>query len=194
VSSPTPDDATRLLRRAGEGDRSAAAELLPLVYEQLRALAARKMAGEKPGHTLQATALVHEAFLRLVGPGGDGWDNRAHFYVAAAEAMRRILIESARRKGRRKHGGDWRRLTLDSVDLAADDVPIEEIVSVDEAIRRLEKRDARMAQIVRLRFFVGLDPAEIAALLGVTDRTVRRDWAVARAWLYRDLEDAAPRR
>jgi RNA polymerase sigma factor (TIGR02999 family) len=104
--------------------------------------------------------------------------------------MRRILIESARRKGRRKRGGDWRRLTLDSVDLVADEPPIEEIVSVDEAIRRLEKKDGRMATVVRLRFFAGLDPAEIAALLGVTDRTVRRDWAVARAWLYRDLEGA----
>jgi len=188
VRTPSPDDATRLLRRAGEGDRSAAEELLPLVYEQLRALAARKMAGEKAGHTLQATALVHEAFLRLVGDGRDAWDNRAHFYVAAAEAMRRILIESARRKGRRKRGGDWRRLTLDSVDLVADEPPIEEIVSVDEAIRRLEKKDGRMATVVRLRFFAGLEPTEIAALLGVTDRTVRRDWAVARAWLYRDLE------
>ena len=190
VPTPSSDDATRLLRRAGEGDRSAAEELLPLVYEQLRALAARKMAGEKAGHTLQATALVHEAFLRLVGDGRDVWDNRAHFYVAAAEAMRRILIESARRKGRRKRGGDWRRLALDSVDLVADEPPIEEIMSVDEAIRRLEKKDGRMATIVRLRFFAGLEPAEIAALLGVTDRTVRRDWKVARAWLYRDLEGA----
>lgn len=182
-------EVTRLLRRAHAGDASASADLLPLVYQQLRALAARKMAAERPGHTLQATALVHEAYLRLVGPGEQGWDGRAHFYVAAAEAMRRILIEAARRKGRRKRGGDWRRLSLDSVDLAGDSVPIEEILSVDEAIRRLEKRDPRMATVVRLRFYAGLEVAEIAALLDVTDRTVRRDWAMARAWLYRDLED-----
>jgi RNA polymerase sigma factor (TIGR02999 family) len=175
------------MERAGAGDRGAAADLLPLVYGQLRQLAARKMAGEKPGHTLQATALVHEAYLRLVGNGETRWDGRAHFYVAAAEAMRRILIESARRKGRDKRGGDLRRVTLDSVDLAGKSIPIEEIVSVDEAIRRLEERDERMATIVRLRFFAGLEMAEIASLLDVTDRTVRRDWAMARAWLFRDL-------
>jgi RNA polymerase sigma factor (TIGR02999 family) len=186
---PRSNEVTQLLRRAGAGDRAAASELLPVVYEQLRALAAQKMAGERPGHTLQATALVHEAYLRLVGDGAPAWGGRAHFYVAAAEAMRRILIESARRKGRVKHGGGWRRLSLDSVDLARDAVPIEEIVSVDEAIRRLGKRDERMATVVRLRFFAGLDVAEIAALLDVTDRTIRRDWAMARAWLYRDLDD-----
>jgi RNA polymerase sigma factor (TIGR02999 family) len=185
-------DVTRLMARAGAGDREAARDLLPVVYEQLRALAVRKMAGEKPGHTLQATALVHEAYLRLVGNGEERWDGRAHFYVAAAEAMRRILIESARRKGRVKRGGDYRRVTLDSVSLAGKPVPIEEILSVDEAIRRLEKRDERMATIVRLRFFAGLETAEIAALLDVTDRTVRRDWAVARAWLYRDLSGRRP--
>jgi RNA polymerase sigma factor (TIGR02999 family) len=193
VTGPS-DDVTRLIERATAGDPIAARELLPLVYDQLRALAARKMAAERPGHTLQPTALVHEAYLRLVGEGHEHWDGRAHFYVAAAEAMRRILIESARGKGRLKRGGDWRRLTLDSVDLAGRELPVEEIMSVDEAICRLEKRDERMAGIVRLRFFAGLGTAEIAALLGVTDRTVRRDWAVARAWLYRDLARRDPRR
>ena len=152
------------------------------------------LAALKPGHTLQPTALVHEAYLRLVGAGREQWDGRAHFYVAAAEAMRRILIESARRKGRLKHGGNWREVTLDSVDLAARKLPIEEILSVDEAICRLEERDERMAAIVRLRFFAGLGTAEVAALLGVTDRTVRRDWALARAWLYRDLAATDPGR
>jgi RNA polymerase sigma factor (TIGR02999 family) len=127
-----------------------------------------------------------------MGEGHDSWDGRAHFYVAAAEAMRRILIENARSRGRVKRGGDWRRMTLDSVDLATDSVPLEEILSVDEAIRRLEERDERMARVVRLRFFVGLEVAEIAALLGVTDRTVRRDWSMARAWLYRDLQNPDP--
>jgi RNA polymerase sigma factor (TIGR02999 family) len=145
------------------------------------------MAAERPGHTLQPTALVHEAYLRLVGQVQITWDGRGHFYAAAADAMRRILIEHARKRGRQKRGGDWRRLTLDSVDLAQEPVPVEEIVSVDEAIRRLEERDERMARIVRLRFFAGLSVQEIAGTLRITDRTVRRDWALARAWLYRDL-------
>jgi RNA polymerase sigma factor (TIGR02999 family) len=182
-------DFTRLLDRASAGDPTAARELLPLVYEQLRASAARMMAAERPDHTLQPTALVHEAYLRLVGQGHTTWQNRAHFYMAAAESMRRILIEHARRRGRQKRGGDWRRLHFDSVDLAGKDLPIEEILSVDEAIRRLEERDERLAKVVRLRFFAGLSNGETAALLGVTDRTVRRDWTLARAWLFRDLSD-----
>jgi RNA polymerase sigma factor (TIGR02999 family) len=189
MSSPAPE-VTRLLERAGTGDRTAASELLPHVYAQLRRLAARKMSGERPGHTLQATALVHEAYLRLVGNGETTWDGRAHFYDAAAEAIRRILIESARRKGRAKQGGDLRRETLDSVNLTGKPVPVEDIASVDAAIRRLEKRDERAATIVRLRFFAGLETAEIAAFLDVTDRTVRRDWAMARAWLYRELDES----
>jgi RNA polymerase sigma factor (TIGR02999 family) len=178
---------TRLLERASSGDPTAARELLHLVYEQLRASAAQRMVAERQDHTLQATALVHEAYLRLVGEGHTTWDGRAHFYIAAAEAMRRILIEHARKRGRRKRGGDWRRTTLDSVDLAREPAPVEDIVSVDQAIRRLEERDERMAKIVRLRFFAGLSVQEVAAALGITDRTVRREWAVARAWLYREL-------
>ncbi|MCK4414784.1 MAG: sigma-70 family RNA polymerase sigma factor [Candidatus Eisenbacteria sp.] len=182
-------DFTRLLDRATAGDPTAARELLPLIYMQLRACAAQMMAAERPDHTLQPTALVHEAYLRLVGQGDTTWETRAHFYVAAAESMRRILIEHGRKRGRQKRGGDWKRITLDSVNLAGKDTPIEEILSVDEAIQRIEERDERMARIVRLRFFAGLSVHETAALLGVTDRTVRREWALARAWLYRNLAE-----
>lgn len=181
-----PDEVTRLLERAGGGDSRAAGELLPLVYEQLRARARKEMAGERPGHTLQPTVLVHEAYLRLVGNHDVAWGGRAHFYVAAAEAMRRILIEHARKKGRRKRGGDLRRVPLDVVDLA-ERGDVEETVSLDGAVRRMERRDKRMADVVRLRFYAGLSEAETAAALGVTGRTVRREWAMARAWLLREL-------
>jgi RNA polymerase sigma factor (TIGR02999 family) len=147
------------------------------------------MGAERPDHTLQPTALVHEAYLRLVGQGHTTWENRVHFYAAAAESMRRILIEHGRKRGRQKRGGDWKRITLDSVALVGQVTPIDEILSVDEAIQRLEKRDERMAKIVRLRFYAGLSVPETAALLGVTDRTVRREWSLARAWLSRDLAD-----
>jgi RNA polymerase sigma factor (TIGR02999 family) len=187
--SDSSDDFARLLDRASAGDLNAARELLPLVYQQLRACAAQLMATERPGHTLQPTALVHEAYLRLVGQGQTCWENRAHFYVAAAESMRRILIEHARRRGRQKRGGDWRKISLNSVDLAGKDVPLDEILSVDEAIRRLEEKDERMAKIVQLRFFAGLSVQETATLLGISDRTVRREWALARAWLFRNLSD-----
>ena len=192
-------DLSALVTRASQGDARAAEDLFPLVYEQLRADAARRMAAERPNHTLQPTALVHEAYLRLVGPGGDAsapaWEGRGHFYAAAAEAMRRILIEHARARNRVKRGGDWQRVTLDSLDLTAESIAVEEIVSVDAAIRRMEERDPRMARIVRLRFFAGLEVQEVAEVLGVSDRTVRREWAVARAWLFRALatEDAAGR-
>lgn len=186
----TPD-LSALLTRAGQGDARAAEDLFPLVYEQLRADAAQRMARERPDHTLQPTALVHEAYLRLAGPNAaaasTAWDGRGHFYAAAAEAMRRILIEHARARNRVKRGGEWRRVTLDSLDLAAESVAVEEIVSVDAAIRRMEERDPRMARIVRLRFFAGLEVQEVAEVLGVSDRTVRREWAVARAWLFRAL-------
>jgi len=189
TSGESARDVTRIIDRAARGEAGAIQELLPLVYEQLRASAAKTMAGERDDHTLQPTALVHEAYLRLLGNTPVSWDGRGHFYAAAAEAMRRILIEHARARGRRKRGGDWRRVTVDSVELGDKSTPIEDIVSVDEAIRRMEERDPRMARIVRLRFFAGLSVQEIAEALGVTDRTVRRDWAVARAWLYRDLSE-----
>jgi RNA polymerase sigma factor (TIGR02999 family) len=156
------------------------------VYGELRRLAQARMALERPGHTLQATALVHEAYLKLIGGADLEWRSRAQFFAAAAEAMRRILIDHARSKGRVKRGGGRRRLSLDVLDLAIDG-SFEDFLSVEESIRRLEKRDERMAEIVKLRFYAGLSEAEIATVLGVTDRTVRRDWVVARAWLQKEL-------
>ena len=184
--SDESDSLAQLLSSAGRGDPRAARELLPLVYGQLRRAAQRQLRGERPDHSLQATELVHEAFLRLERSQPEGWDGKAHFYVAAAEAMRRILIEHARKRGRRKRGGDRRKVPLDAVSLAEEARP-EEILSVEAAIRRLEERDERMARIVRLRFFVGLGIDEIAELEGLSDRTVRRDWTFARAWLQKEL-------
>jgi RNA polymerase sigma factor (TIGR02999 family) len=180
------DEVTHLLDRASRGDTEAVGELLPLVYEQLRARARKEMAAERAEHTLQPTALVHEAYMRLVGNHELTWQSRAHSYVAASEAMRRILIQHARKRGRIKRGGNLRRVPLDVVDLA-ERGDIEEIVSLDDAVRRLEERDKRAADVVRLRFYTGLSEAEVAAALGVTNRTVRRDWALARAWLLRAL-------
>ena len=192
MSSSDSSDITRILKRVSSGEAHAAHELLPLVYEQLRAAAQKQMARERGDHTLQATALVHEAYLRLVGPLDLPWENRAHFYVAAAEAMRRVLIEHARKRGRVKRGGGLRKIPLSGDELARDSDP-DEIMSVDAAIRRLEERDGRMARIVRLRFFAGLGVAETAAALGLSDRTVRREWALARAWLHRELTAGAGR-
>jgi len=186
------ESVTEILEKVASGDPRAADELFPLVYEQLRAAAQKQMAHERGDHTLQATALVHEAYLRLVGPHEVSWENRAHFYVAAAEAMRRVLIEHARKRGREKRGGGRRRVPLSAADLVQDP-ELEEILSVDAAIRRLEERDGRMARIVRLRFFAGLGVAETAAALGLSDRTVRREWALARAWLHRELSGGAGR-
>jgi RNA polymerase sigma factor (TIGR02999 family) len=181
-----PETLTRLLSEAGAGNPRAAREVVPFVYAQLRKAAQKQLAGERPDHSLQATELVHEAYLRLQTSRPIAWDSRAHFYVAAAEAMRRILIEHARRRGRDKRGGHLRRVPLSAAELA-DTADPEEIVSVDEAIRRLGERDERLARIVRLRFFVGLGTAEIAELLRLSDRTVRRDWNFARAWLRKEL-------
>ena len=186
MSEPESPDISRILEKVSSGDAHAAHELLPLVYEQLRAAARKQMAQERRDHTLQATALVHEAYVRLVGSRDVSWENRAHFYVAAAEAMRRVLIEHARKRGREKRGGERQRIPLSGDELALDP-NYEEIMSVDAAIRRLEKQDGRMARIVRLRFFAGLGVKEIAAVLGLSDRTVRREWALARAWLHREL-------
>ena len=186
MSESEPSGITRLLDAVGEGDPRAAQQLLPLVYDQLRRAAQLQMAGERSEHTLQATALVHEAYLRLVGSHQATFENRAHFYVAAAEAMRRILIEHARKRARLKRGGDRQRVSLSAAYLVEHACP-EEIMSVDQAIRRLEKRDHRMAEIVRLRFFVGFSVDETAQALGLSGRSVRREWALARAWLHRDL-------
>jgi RNA polymerase sigma factor (TIGR02999 family) len=179
-------EVSRLLAAAERGEPVDMAELLPLVYEQLRALAARHMAGERKSHTLSATALVHEAYLRLVGTAPADYETKGRFFTAAAEAMRRILVDHARRKDARKRGGDRLGLPLDAVVLATRNDPAE-ILSLDEALLRLEEMDPRAAGVVKLRFFAGLSEAETAAALGLTTRTVRRDWRFARAWLERRL-------
>jgi RNA polymerase sigma factor (TIGR02999 family) len=176
-------EVTRILSAIGQGDPQVASQLLPLVYEELRQLAAQKLAHETPGQTLQPTALVHEAYLRLVGEDdGPHWDSRGHFFAAAAEAMRRILVDSARRKKRVKHGGDRQR-----VELAEQDVPVrpppEEVLALDEALTRLAAEDAAAAQVVQLHFFAGLSIEQAAEALGVSRATAYRQWAYARAWL-----------
>ena len=168
-------------------DRSAAQKLLPLVYEELRKLARHRMA-DQPAHTLQATALVHEVYMRLVGSSQPDWANKAHFFHAAAEAMRRILIDHARAKLGPKRGGDRRRLALDVVDLAMADDP-EQILALEEAISRLEQKDGQAAQVVRLRFYAGLGVEEVAQAVGISPRTVKREWAFARAYLLKALSD-----
>lgn len=184
-------DVTRILAAVERGNAQAADELLPLVYDQLRRIAQQRMAGERRDHTLEATALVHEAYLRLVGGEKLAWGSRAHFYVAAADAMRRILIEHARKRGRLKRGGDRRRVPISVADLAADN-NFEEIVAVDDALRRLEEEDREAADVVRLRFFAGLSVDETAEVLKLSARTVARNWAYARAWLHRALQDREP--
>ena len=179
------DESAEISRILGGKDPVDMDRLLPLVYGRLRAIAAARMAGERPGHTLDATGLVHEAYLKLV-QGPLGWEGKAHFYAAAAEAMRRILVDHARGRGREKRGAGRVRLPLDVVDLASREDP-SEILSVDDAVRRLEERDPRMAGIVKLRFFAGLSDEETAQALGITDRTVRREWTLARAFLQREL-------
>jgi RNA polymerase sigma factor (TIGR02999 family) len=180
-------DVTRLLDAAAAGDPKAAADLLPLVYDELRRLAARELAAEKPGQTLQATALVHEAYLRLVGTGpGPEWNGRGHFFAAAAEAMRRILVDQARRKGRVKHGGGRRRVGLEDLPAASDD-RVDDLLAVDGALDALARFDPVKAEVVKLWYFGGLTLDETAACLGFSLATAKRHWQVARAWLYRHL-------
>jgi RNA polymerase sigma factor (TIGR02999 family) len=180
-------DVTNILSQIHDGDPSAAEQLLPLVYEELRRLAAAKMAQEKPGQTLQATALVHEAYIRLVDvEKSQHWDSRGHFFSAAAEAMRRILVENARRKGRQRHGGDRKPANLcdfDVVDLPHGD----EVLDLDEALTQLVNHEPRCAELAKLRFFAGLTLDETASALDISLRTAKRDWAYARAWLSREL-------
>jgi RNA polymerase sigma factor (TIGR02999 family) len=179
---------TVILNRVEQGDPQAAAELLPLVYQELRKLAAARMANEAAGHTLQPTALVHEAWLRLAGSDANvQFANRAHFFAAAAEAMRRILIERARRKGAEKRGGNWQRIDLDNVDIAAD-ADDATLLLVNEALEKLAGEDASAAEIAKLRFFGGLTMEEAGKVLGVTDRTAKRYWAYARAWLFDEIQ------
>jgi RNA polymerase sigma factor (TIGR02999 family) len=184
---PGVSEVTRILERVQQGDPKAAEELMPLVYEELRKLAARKMAHEKPGHTLQATALVHEAWLRLSESTRQEWRGREHFFRAAAEAMRRIQVDNARRKLRLRHGGGLERIELDWMELpiAADD---DKCLRVDEALDRLAATDPKKAEIIKLRVFAGLKVAEIAALLDCSEKTVQRDWNFAKAWISRELQ------
>ena len=180
-------EVTVLLDAIQQGDSNAAERLLPLVYEELRHLAAHKMAREASGQTLQATALVHEAWLRLAGSSHQEWQNRGHFFAAAAEAMRRILIERARAKGRQRRGGGRERVSLDDVTLAAADDD-DTVLAIHEALDRLALQDETKAQIVKFRYFAGLSHQEIAGALGVSEPTVRRHWAFARSWLYAELK------
>ncbi|HZL87206.1 MAG TPA: sigma-70 family RNA polymerase sigma factor [Pirellulaceae bacterium] len=186
-------DVTRILSQIESGDPSAAQELLPLVYDELRKLAAAKLALEKPGQTLQATALVHEAFLRLVkspqdqpGQAERKWDGRGHFFAAAAEAMRRILVESARSKKRHKRGGELARRDLDEVPVVAPEIH-EDLVALDGALDRLKAVDAQAVELVHLRYFAGLSVADAAEMMGISPRTADRVWAFARAWLHREI-------
>jgi len=178
---------TRLLEEMGEGDAEAAEELLAQVYRQLRTLAACKMAHEAPGQTLQPTALVHEAWLRLGGGEGGQFPSRAYFFAAAGEAMRRILVEAARRKKRLKHGGNLERVNIENVDLAAP-LPDDELLALDEALTRLAQSEPRAAELVKLCFFVGLTQEQAAKELGISVATVERRWAFARAWLFREIQ------
>jgi len=188
---PSMNEVTRILDAIGQGDAGAAEQLLPLVYDELRRLAAQRMAQEKPGHTLQPTALVHEAYLRLVGPGEERhWDSRGHFFAAAAEAMRRILVEQARRKQRVRHGGGRKRIDLDEA-CSVVVPPADDLLALDEALARLAARDPVRAQLVTLHFFAGLTMPEAAQILGISLSTAERNWRFARAWLYAELTDEA---
>ena len=185
-------DVTRILSQIEAGDPSAAEQLLPLVYDELRKLATARMAHEQPGQTLQATALVHEAYVRLVGGQPDqAWENRGHFFAAAAEAMRRILVEQARRKGRLKRGADLIQQDLDDLDIAESAEP-DEILAIDAALTRLTSTSAQAAQLVHLRYFAGLTIREAADVLGVSPRKADQIWAYARAWLLAEMGKDAP--
>ena len=186
-------EVTRILSTVEQGDPHAAEQLLPLVYDELRQLAAHKLARQMPGQTLQPTALVHEAYLRLVAdPKGDDWDSRGHFFAAAAEAMRRILVENARRKGRRKRGGGLIRHDLNVADEVAEPQVREDLLALDEALSKLTSVDPQAAQLVQLRYFAGLSIAEAAKALGVSPRTADRLWAFARVWLLREIGGDVP--
>jgi len=177
---------TRILAAVERGNSAAAAELLPLVYDELRRLAAAKMANEVPGQTLQPTALVHEAWLRLSKESRTSWKNREQFYAMAAEVMRRILVDRARRRRSRKRGGDLERVDLDAVELS---IPPDDalVLDVHEALEKLTVEDPQKAEVVKLRFFVGLENSQVASLLGVSEKTVQRHWAFAKAWLFRAM-------
>ncbi len=180
---------TLILEAVQQGDPAAAKDLLPLVYEELRRLARSKMAQQAAGHTLQATALVHEAWLRLAGSERTEWHGRSHFFAAAAEAMRHILVDSARRKRRAKHGGDQERLDVDEIEIAAE-MDDEKILLVNDALEKLTMEDPIRAEVVKLHYFVGLTHAESARILQISEKTVRRHWNYARVWLYQTIQSA----
>jgi RNA polymerase sigma factor (TIGR02999 family) len=183
-------EVTRILSAIEQGDPQAAQQLLPLVYDELRKLAAQRLAQEKPGQTLQATALVHEAYLRLVGCTDEqNWDNRGHFFAAAAEAMRRILVDNARRKKTQKHGGSLARCTLEDLSLVAPELG-EDLLALDEALEKLAKEDPVKAELVKLRHFAGLTVDQAALALNISPATADRYWAYARAWLYVEITKA----
>ncbi|MCA9030289.1 MAG: sigma-70 family RNA polymerase sigma factor [Planctomycetaceae bacterium] len=180
-------DVTQILKKIEAGDPTAAEQLLPLVYEELRKLAGARMSQENPGQTLQATALVHEAYLRLVKvDDGQKFDSRGHFFSAAAEAMRRILVENARRRKRLKRGGEHQRVELDDIPIAAAEIH-EDLIALDEALSRLSEADPQGAQLVQLRYFAGLTIPDAAELMNISPRTADRIWAFARAWLHREI-------
>ncbi len=180
-------EVTHILNAIADGNALAAEQLLPLVYDELRKLAAQRLAQENPGQTLQATALVHEAFIRLVDVAKlPQWNSRGHFFAAAAEAIRRILIDNARRKQRPKHGGQRQRVELDEA-LSVADAPADDVLELDQALRRLEEVDLRAAKLVKLRYFAGLSMADAAKVLEIPLRSAERDWTYARTWLHREL-------
>jgi RNA polymerase sigma-70 factor (ECF subfamily) len=178
----SPGTITELLGDLRNGDQQAQQRLAPLVYDELHKIAARHMRRERPEHTLQPTALVNEAYMRLVEPGRE-WKDRLHFFALACQIMRRILVDHARQHRAEKRGGDWRKVTLDAIPLASD-LSFDQILALDEALSRLAEWDARQGRVVELRFFGGLTEDEIAEVLGVSARSVKRDWKLARAWLY----------
>jgi len=182
----SPGEVTNLLIQLKKGNREAQSRLIPLVYAELRRVAARYMRGEQPGHSLQATALVHEAYLRLAGQQDISWQNRAHFFGVAANIMRRILVDHARAKQARKRGGSIQKVSFDEAVLVQPE-PSRDFLALDEALERLARRDSRQSRIVELRFFGGLSEEEAAEVLGISVRTVKREWAVARAWLYKEI-------
>ena len=189
MTEPAPDEVTRVLSAVSRGERQASEELLPLVYDKLRELARRKLAHEPPGHTLQPTALVHEAFLRLLGDRRASWNDRRHFYGAAAEAMRRILVERARKYDRIKHGAGHERLPLDDYVIELEIGDKDELIDLDLALKVMEQEDRRMYEVVMLRHFGGLGIEEIARSLELSTSTVDREWRCARLWLYERLRD-----
>ena len=181
-------EVTRIINAIQQGDERASDELLPLVYQELRRLAAQKMSHEPPGQTLQATALVHEAYLRLVGAEDQNWDGRTHFFCAAAEAMRRILIDNARRKKRLKRGGDRKRVTLDDAEFAVE-APSDDLIALDEALEKLASEDPAKAELVKLRYFAGLTVEQAAEILKISRATADRYWSYARAWLFHEMTE-----